>query len=654
MEHTVLFKKTVALLISLIMLIGCVSCAGGKDAGGKDSLPFTAPPLTEKPQSTIVEDATPEAGVTDAPKEAELVFENALDSELAGLFISPSESESWGEPVSTIVKSGESETVPFSALKGFPGELYDVGTIDANGVNYDGYDIVLLDGDRIVLSGNSDSAEFIVRRQDGTTETIPADVYSDEPGEGKRSGYLYPYISCITDFSAEDETHRLYASLSCTSLGLNADEAERFPNLYLALSTLARKRGESAEKAYKTFSEDAYEAYLAEGIEFVPAEFSDEVFIKASEENILSMLFLRRKTIGEDVTLEYDCANYDPSSGALLLLSDVCEDVQSLAVRIFGALEENYSSFPFDEDTDLVPEFSKPSSKLFWTIDPKGLSIIIKGASFGGEEDYYSVFIPHSDDPDLINEQYLPKQENFASAFPLGADFRTVIGGKSTAIRISADTDLGQKLVISINGSDFNEDLSDIYEIKPYFVHSNGKDLLYLDSLSDNDYRVLLIYSLENGVVAPLEHFSGTWCATKATVSIGNYSRHFLPMVDPESFTLSVMTQLMGSVGASRVYRVGEEGLPVSEQKYFIIDRPDVEFTLKQPLELHYVTEDGDMDVSTVELAVGTKLTFFRTDGERFADLALENGRYVRAVIDDYCIGSTPIEELFDGIVYSG
>lgn len=664
MKYQRFFKKTAALLIGFMMLFGCVSCAGGKnaepftnspDGGGKNAELSTNQPANESSAHTQTPSASPHIEApTEEPAEPELVFENLLDAEITGLFISSIESDEWGEPVSNSVKSKAGETIPFSAFRGIEGELYDIGTIDEKGVNYDGYDIMLLDGDRIVLSGSAESAVFTVYRQDGTSETVAADVYSDEPGEGKRSGYLYPNVISCSDYAADSETNRLYASLSCSSVTLNAADAERFPALDKALNALAERRAEDAASAYRELLSDAPESFQSTEPEaFEPVEFADEVYIRRSEENLLSMLFLRRVKLGDSVSETYACASFDPESGALLMLSDVFEDVQSLQTHICEALEKRYGAFPFDEDTDLISEFTQPSEKLFWTLDPEGLSVVILGASFGGEEETYTVFLPYGEYEADFKARYLPKVDNYACAFSLDFD-QPVAEGNNSMIRVSADLLEDQTLHISYNGAEFREELNDIYEVEPYFIHANGRDLLYLDALSDNDCRILLAYSFEGGSVVPIGYFSGAWRSSDDASLVGDYSRMVTPIVDPESFALSSQTEIMGTAYGSRNYRIGGDGMPESEDKYYIIDSEDIEFTLKQPLELHYVTEEGDMDVSTILLDAGSTLVYFRTDGERFADLELENGQFVRAVIDGGCIDSVPIGEIFDGIVFAG
>ncbi|MBR5949784.1 MAG: hypothetical protein IKZ82_14250 [Clostridia bacterium] len=641
-------KKAFILFIISAFLFTCLACAGGWVVE-----PFTRPPITEKPQTSSDVSPAPDTSASLDPEASSISFKNELASMITELYISPSETDKWGEAVFYDIMSGEAEKIDFSWFNGVSGERYDIGTIDENGVNYDCYDVVLIDGDRIILSINAGNAEFEIERASGKLDFIDAVVYSDEPGEEKRSVFIRPYLSTESAHSSSgDDVYALYTQ---TSVRLSSAAEERFPLLDQALNALHKKRSEASSEAYREIAEIAESAYQSAhpGSSFAAAEFSDNAFIISSEENIFSILFERRERFGDDSIIVYEAANFDPQTGEELMLSDVVVAVQKLQLFIYSELEKDYGGIPFDEDTELISEFSAPSEKLSWFIEPQGLHVLIDGVPFGGEDMLYSAYLSFGEYKDIIQEKYIPKSENHASAFPLDFDYRTLIEGKSSLINISASFDEEHQLRIQYNGAVHESELTGVYEVKPLLVRSNGRDLLYLDMLSDNDQRLLSIYSLEDDAIVHLGEFHCTWGYSYESTA-DSMTRLVQSMVDPEAFTLYSETVLLGSAYGEKMYFVGEDGMPQSEDKYFIIISPDLEFELKQPLELHLVTEAGDMDVSTVSLDAGSILTYYRTDNERFADLSLDDGRFVRAVIDDGCIDSIPLDEIFGGIVYFG
>lgn len=643
-------KSFIALLLGLTMLLFCLACDGG---GSLE--PFTRPPATNDPHPSSTASTAPKPSETQNDEAAYVQFRNDIGSELIELYISSSELGTWGEPVYYGIASGETIQIRFLEFGGVPGEKYDIGTIDEKGINYDCFDVALIDGYSITLSGNSEKADYVFERTGGNAQTVAAQVYTDGFDDEKRSAFIQPYLSTASDYS-EISTNRygIGVSTSFTSVRLNARDAEKFPMLDRALTAMNERRTEASSEIFGDFSERAGEASLLSSLASFPvSEFKDDAYVFSSDETVLSMLFVHGETINGQTVLKYDAAAFDPETGAQLMLSDVAADIQKLEQGIYAELEKAYGEIPFDEDAELISEFSAPSDKLAWTIEPSGLRVFINGAPFGAESEVYSVFISFSDYNDIIYTRFVPKCENYAFAFPLDFELRTSIEGKLSSLKIIAELDDEPVLKIAYNAVEQASEINSVYEVKPYFVHSSGRDLLYLDMLSDNDYRFLSVYSLEDDAIVHLGEFYGSWGYTYET-SDDAAVRLVQPMVDPESFALYSRTELLGTADGTKIYSVGDDGLPKTEDKYFLIIRPDIEFALKQPLSFHLVTEAGDIDVSTVLLEAGTALSYFRTDGSRFADLALEDGSFVRAIIDDGCIDSVPIEELFEGIVFSG
>lgn len=109
-------------------------------------------------------------------------FVNGLNSEIAGLYINSTNEENWDDPVARSLEAGEEKTLSISA----DGDLYDVGLIDVDGINYDIFEVVLHEGDRLVLSGDGISGTLTVTSIDGTERSYEADVYENGSAEPLR------------------------------------------------------------------------------------------------------------------------------------------------------------------------------------------------------------------------------------------------------------------------------------------------------------------------------------------------------------------------------------------------------------------------------------------------------------------------------------
>ena len=114
---------------------------------------------------------------------SELSFKNDVQAALHQVFISPSDSLEWEEDSQVNlarISPGSTINFNFDRFKGHAGGTYDIGTYDVNRINYDCYEVVLKEGDSIVLSGNENAAVFTVTHADGTVDTYAAEVFADE------------------------------------------------------------------------------------------------------------------------------------------------------------------------------------------------------------------------------------------------------------------------------------------------------------------------------------------------------------------------------------------------------------------------------------------------------------------------------------------
>ena len=103
-------------------------------------------------------------------------------------------------------------------------------------------------------------------------------------------------------------------------------------------------------------------------------------------------------------------------------------------------------------------------------------------------------------------------------------------------------------------------------------------------------------------------------------------------------------------------YHVGADGLPVNDNGWHIIEY-QVEFTMLRNVTVSLVSEAGK-NIGKTTLKTGNKVTYYRTDGESWADLKLPDGSIgrVKPVYQDgyRTIDGVDIEKIFDGIMFGG
>ena len=111
----------------------------------------------------------------------ELHFKNAMEVRIDNVYITPPENEYWGDPITIApVQKGHTIGFDFKKFDGVSGNIYDIGLIDENAMDYDLYEVVLTTGDTMEMTGNADAAKLTVTHADGTKTEYEAIIYPDE------------------------------------------------------------------------------------------------------------------------------------------------------------------------------------------------------------------------------------------------------------------------------------------------------------------------------------------------------------------------------------------------------------------------------------------------------------------------------------------
>lgn len=141
-------RRTVCVLLTVLIAASLSACGGG--GGKKDS------------------------------NANELYFTNNLNSEVHNFYISPTDTDEWGDPMTDgIIKKGRTANIDFSKVVNGEG-TYDIGCIDENYMNYDLYGVDIHLRDTIIIEGSEESATFTIEHADGTTSSYEAYIYKSE------------------------------------------------------------------------------------------------------------------------------------------------------------------------------------------------------------------------------------------------------------------------------------------------------------------------------------------------------------------------------------------------------------------------------------------------------------------------------------------
>ncbi|MBQ7061395.1 MAG: hypothetical protein IJM85_06395, partial [Clostridia bacterium] len=178
-----MLKRIVALALSALLIFGAftLSACTGKTGEDATEAPATDAPATKVPAAT-------DAPATVVPGGRKISFVNGLDAELAELYFSPATDTEWGEPTENDLPAGASVFVVLSDRI----NVYDVGVVDEDGINYDIWNVELWDGDALTLMQGDGEMTGILRvvHVHGESKDYEAEVYSsDDPEPGEKGAY---------------------------------------------------------------------------------------------------------------------------------------------------------------------------------------------------------------------------------------------------------------------------------------------------------------------------------------------------------------------------------------------------------------------------------------------------------------------------------
>ena len=121
------------------------------------------------------------------------------------------------------------------------------------------------------------------------------------------------------------------------------------------------------------------------------------------------------------------------------------------------------------------------------------------------------------------------------------------------------------------------------------------------------------------------------------------------------------MTQRLSTATGCKEYYVGNNGVPVSDDKIFTFDEEHIlTFTMLQDFEADVYDEKIDKVTEKKTLKSGEEVYYVGTDNEKYAYLKSSDGTLVRVevVLDKeswgYTINGIDTEEIFDGLFYAG
>ena len=203
---------------------------------------------------------------------------------------------------------------------------------------------------------------------------------------------------------------------------------------------------------------------------------------------------------------------------------------------------------------------------------------------------------------------------------------------------------LYQKLVISLNDNEYTEKIG-AYDADFYIGTIGGENYLFVDMLHENDYESLNVYYMN----------SNTGKVELAAKDIDGGFYGTIPS-DPLEFRIYTRGDVLSTYDTYKYYYISRTGEPVSSENYYFVDT-DMTLTTKVDIEAEVRDSfDGTGSMETVKK--GEKLHFYASDNETWVDFKLNDGRFVRIILDKagwpQTIDGVDAVDIFDGIMHAG
>lgn len=487
---------------------------------------------------------------------------------------------------------------------------------------------------------------------------------NSSPGNAKenpKSENNCTFVDVLIGDTNIEEWHdnNVITSVKWQKLKLSDEHSKTYPSLSAAFD---RYNEESLTDAKALMYEITPLAKEMEGEEYDPVycQSDAKVYMQRADNHIVSFLECMEKYTG-GIHPDYyvNGRNYNSGTGEKVQLSDVLADTKELSSILEKKITEKYPDVAF---SDLKDTFSKYKEEEFtWTIDYQGINFWFSPyeiAAFSAGT--LSAKIWFDEYPDMFNKAYMESPENFVMTLPMRQkiDFDLNRNNEKKDY-IEIDSSLDQygsynMLSVTVNGKTFTDEINYAYDFDVYLAHIGDKNYIYSDASAENDYHVFCTWDINGDAPELSQELSGTEVDyeyieegfEEGTV----YKQAFN---NPEFLILETRFEILGTRGATATYKLSEtDGTPeMTDEAYTFNYGHEVKTAI--PLDAELLP-----DMEKTELAFGTSLTPYQTDGKSFVDLKTENGGIVRLYIDatnrPIMVNGIPEDECFEELLYAG
>ena len=360
--------------------------------------------------------------------------------------------------------------------------------------------------------------------------------------------------------------------------------------------------------------------------------------------------------------------NFDPASGKRLALSDVVTDLEA----VYQYVKEDVKS---QDDGSLYPEYEETLEAMFhngsgdggqleWIMDRDGITVVFNPYVLGPwSEGSLESRMTFADCPDLLLETYRAgagAAVQLSEGEPFYADWDRDGEKEEYIYTVQVDEETyTSSITLSRTGEGAETEAAGPWEAGDYgsltdvwlLEAGDGRPFLWLEFSSENDLRVLEVFTLQNENGTLVLYYVGSSGDSMYGSFIG----------DPGHFLLYDRIDLLGTYMAYRSFHMGEDGMPEADGTVYTIpgngDRGPV---LRASAEIPVWIEGKEE-----RIPAGTELVLRAAElpdetGAARAEAELPDGRHCELRIqkdrDQYRfrIGGMDENDCFESLGYAG
>ena len=447
--------------------------------------------------------------------------------------------------------------------------------------------------------------------------------------------YLSDYV-----YDEESGTGKNYGGGSYQEI-LPEDLSGDYSQLTETLKQYNQKEMSEMENTFQEYTKDAREALQNGGFEY-EAHLETRMLPRRFDDTVFSFLrYCETYTGGAHGYYYYSGYNYDPATGGTISIQQVCPDLDALKSAIVSELETKYEgSYFLEEGVDLSNyETGDDPYHFNWVLDPTGLLVIFNPYEIASyAEGIQTVYLEFSQHPELFDPAYVSGASGYAYQLMPFLSEQVDMNGDGTMETISLQMESDEyndmkTVTVNVDDSSASEDVHGSSAV-PVLMHTDdGRNYLYLEYMSDNDYREVLVFDLSVGAVRKVGGISGGFGSIWQEDINGFTS--MLP-ADPRQFTLVDHINLLSSYAGMRDYTLSEDGMAQPLEDFYDVPNGQTLKTVRDLPAMLLPDGEAGADVAGEQISIpaGTSLTICRSDAGHYVDLQREDGSFVRVTVD--------------------